>query len=58
MFRVACGGRGGVAGAAIMTSQQVAWEVQAGDCRKDRRMVNGLFDVKRRGRQKVPKFGG
>ena len=43
------------AGAAAMTSQQVpAWEVQAaGDRRKDWRMVHGLFDVKRRGGQKV-----
>ena len=37
---------------------RVAWEVQAGDRRKDWRMVHGLFDVKRRGRQKVQKIGG
>ena len=41
-----------------------AWEVQAGDRRKDWRMVYGLFDVKRRGtespsvsRQKMRSFG-
>ena len=34
-------------GAAIMTPSGSAWEVQAGDRRKDWRMVYGLFDVKR-----------
>ena len=38
-------GRGGDAGVAAMTSQR-GWELQAGGCRKDTRMVYGLFDIK------------
>ena len=52
-------GRGGVAGAAAMTSQQVC--VGSTGRRSPQGLENGLqalFDVKRRGRHKVQKFGG
>ena len=39
-------------------SESDAWEVQAGDRRKDWRMDYGPFDVTRGGRQKVQIFGG